>query len=53
MCPSWKFYVKIIVGCWGTVDHSREKGVVPMTTYEALSFAVAFATLIVLVMKSK
>ena len=41
-------------GCQGTVSHTLvRKGVVFMTTYEALTFAVAFATLMVLVVKKK
>ncbi|GMA98676.1 hypothetical protein PIPA1_14760 [Pelosinus sp. IPA-1] len=48
------YAIIIVTGCQGTVSHTLyRKGVVLMTTYETLSFAVAFATLIVLIIKKK
>ena len=49
-----KYAIINATGCQGTVSHTLfRKGVVFMTTYEALTFAVAFATLMVLVVKKK
>jgi hypothetical protein len=38
---------------WERLVHPFRKGVVFMTTYEALTFAITFATLMVLVVKKK
>jgi len=53
------FFVNVIIwynnntGCWGTVSHTLLKGGGMMTIFEAMYLMIAFATLIVLIIKKK